>query len=57
MRAERREEPHNRGALGDERVWVLFEELPTTAYAWRAEAPTRSRSRTICVEARPSSVA
>ena len=33
-----REEPHNRAALGDERVLVPFDELPTAAYAWRAEA-------------------
>jgi signal transduction histidine kinase len=33
--AERGPEAHNREALGDDRVWTLFDELPTAAYAWR----------------------
>jgi signal transduction histidine kinase len=37
MRTMHREpEAYNRGALGDDRVWKLFDELPTAAYAWRA---------------------
>jgi signal transduction histidine kinase len=33
--AEREPEAHNREALGDDRVWGLFDDLPTAAYAWR----------------------
>jgi signal transduction histidine kinase len=28
-------EANNRDALGDDRVWKLFDELPTAAFAWR----------------------
>ena len=28
-------EAYNRGALGDDRVWKLFDELPHAAFAWR----------------------
>jgi signal transduction histidine kinase len=30
-------EAHNRAALGDDRVWTLFDELPTAAYVWRVD--------------------
>lgn len=38
MRAVEQPQGHNRAALGDDRVWGLFDELPTAAFAWRVEA-------------------